>query len=105
MTPIVDCNLGKEAVGELETEANKAAQEFCAPKELIEEFLASSQGRILEQDVVEFAEQHSIPPAVFAGQIRHKLQKYNMLTKLLSKYRADILNVAPVVDGWGYMRA
>ena len=100
---LVDCDIGKEAVCELETQANAAAQEFCTPKEILDKFLCESEGRFTETSVQEFAEQNSINPSVMAGQIRHRLSRYNILNKLITKYRSELLRVASKKDGWGYV--
>ena len=100
---LVDCDLGKDSVGELEDQANAAAQEFCTPKDVLNQFLSESDGRFNESSVKAFAEQNSINPAVMAGQIRHRLSRYNILNKLITKYRSELLAVAPKKDGWGYV--
>lgn len=84
-----------------ERDANSAAQEFCAPKLLTEQFIAESNGRFTEDSVVQFAEQHGLLPSVLAGQVRHKLNRYNILNKLQRHIRDELVEAAPIVDGWG----
>lgn len=99
----VDCDIGKDAVTTLEKEANEKAQEFCTPKAILDKFLSDSDGRFTEASVKEFAEKNSINPSVMAGQIRHRLSRYNILNKLITKYRSELLKVADKKDGWGYV--
>lgn len=99
---LVDCDIGK-VVDELETEANAKAQEFCMPKGILDKFLSDSDGHFSEATVKEFAEKNSINPSVMAGQIRYRLSRYNILNKLITKYRSELLKVANKKDGWGYV--
>lgn len=101
----VDCDLGKKAIHKLEDEANAIAQEFCAPAKLVERFLLGCNGRITESTVAKYAKENKINPAVLAGQIRHRLARYNILNKMLTKYREELLLTAPKKDGWGYVAA
>ncbi len=90
-----------EAIRSCEKEANTAAQEFCVPSHLTDQFISESNGRFSESDVVKFAEQHDLLPSVLAGQIRHKLNRYNILNKLQRHIRDNLVEAAPIVDGWG----
>nr|DAV89545.1 MAG TPA: IrrE protein [Caudoviricetes sp.] len=98
----VDCDMGSgNQTRELEIEANVKAQEFCAPSHLVDQFIQQANGRLSETSVESFARQNGILPAVLAGQIRHKLSKYNILAKLITSFRKELIDNAPVVDGWG----
>ena len=85
----------------LEIRANEAAQEFCAPSALTDQFILKSNGRFVDEEAIEFAKQNNLLPSALAGQIRHKLSRYNILNKLLLPIREQLVEVAPVVDGWG----
>lgn len=91
----------EDVIHQTELDANHAASEFCAPSRLTEEFIATSNGRFFDQEVKAFAEFHRLLPSALAGQIRHKLNRYNILNKLLKPIRENIVSAAPVVDGWG----
>ena len=98
----VDYDMGTgNQTKELEIEANKKAQEFCAPSCLVERFINQANGRLSEKSVEAFANENGMLASVLAGQIRHKLSKYNILTKLITPFRKDLVEKAPVVDGWG----
>lgn len=100
----VDYDMGSgNQTKELEIEANTKAQEFCAPSYLVDKFIQQANGRLSETSVESFARENGILPAVLAGQIRHKLSKYNILAKLITSFRKELLGNAPVVDGWGIM--
>lgn len=104
LQPVIDCDIGKESVCALESQANRVAQEFCAPESSIDEFLKTSGGRISNESVESFAKDKQLNVAVLAGQIRHRLRRYNVLNKLLTSYREDLLSSAPIVEGWGIVR-
>lgn len=91
----------KDSIDQCEEEANLAAQEFCAPHELTEKFIAQSNGLFREEKVVQFAKNNNLLPSALAGQIRHKLNRYNILSKLLTPVREKVVQAAPIVDGWG----
>lgn len=98
----VDYDMGSgNQTKELEIEANGKAQEFCAPSHLVDKFIQQANGRLSETSVESFARQNGILPAVLAGQIRHKLSKYNILAKLITSFRKELIDNTPVVDGWG----
>ena len=98
----VDYDMGSgNQTKELEIEANVKAQEFCAPSHLVDQFIQQANGRLSETSVESFARQNGILPAVLAGQIRHRLSKYNILAKLITSFRRELIDNAPVVDGWG----
>lgn len=87
------------AVAKQEDEANKFAQEFCCPKKLIESFLDDSI--LTNQSVEAFAKEHNLNTSAVAGQIRYRLNRYNILGRLIKPIRNHLLEAAPCVDGWG----
>lgn len=99
----LDENLGSNTIGLLKKElsANKAASAFCAPQELVEDFIGKSGGRLREAEVAMFANQNKLLAGAFAGQIQHRLNRYNILRNLLKPIRESIISEAPMVDGWG----
>ena len=105
VNPKIDEDIGSETIDSLESVANAAAQEFCAPKKIVDRYLEQSQGKIIDEDVKEFASKNGILPAAMAGQIRFRLSKYNILNRLIGKFREDLLRSATVKDGWGYVSA
>lgn len=103
-TPILDDDLLSQEVDKLlgyERSANIAAREFCVPEELTFQCIEESKGFLTDLGVHCFAERHELSPCVLAGQIRHKLNRYNILTKLMTPIRASLIECAPMVEGWG----
>ena len=102
----VDYDMGSgNQTKKFEVEANDKAQEFCAPRHLVERFITQANGRLSEKNVEAFARENNMLAAVLAGQIRHRLSKYNILTKLQTPFRKELVEKAPVVDGWGIVPA
>jgi HTH-type transcriptional regulator/antitoxin HigA len=82
-----------------EAAANKAASEFCIPRQQLNSFLLRKGQFISEQDVIAFAARLEIHPAIVVGQIQHERQKYGWLRK----YQTSIRNYLfgwKYVDGW-----
>jgi HTH-type transcriptional regulator / antitoxin HigA len=80
--------------------ANRAAAEFCIPRDKLESFLARKGKFISEQDVIAFAARLEIHPAIVVGQIQHRQQKYGWLRKYQTSIRNHLLDWE-FVDGWG----
>ena len=53
-----------------------------------------------ERDVVGFARRVQRHPGIVVGQLQHRIQRYDFLTRLKAKVRQYLLP-ATVVDGWG----
>lgn len=98
-----ELRMGMSEVNNLEDDANKVAAEFCISSELVQQFIEDSNGRITDEEVKAFSEEKGVNPAVLAGQIRHRLGKYNILNKLLPSYRNELLETGLLKDGWGYV--
>ena len=99
----VDCELGKASngtVNQYEDEANQAAQDFCLSEDLYSRLVRETTS-LSADTIVRFAAKNGLNPSVLAGQVRHRLSKYNILTTLMQAFRKDLLKVAQGVDGWG----
>lgn len=79
--------------------ANRAAAEFCVPRDKLESFLVRKGKFISEQDVIAFAARLEIHPAIVVGQIQHRQQKYGWLRKYQTSIRNHLMNWE-FVDGW-----
>ena len=86
---------------EEEVRANKAAAEFCVPKQQLDSFLARKGPFISEQDVLAFAARMEIHPAIVVGQVQHKTKKYAWLRKYQTSIREYLFDWK-LVDGWGH---
>lgn len=80
--------------------ANAAAADFCVPTEKLNSFLARKHPFYYEKDVIAFARLLNRHPGLVVGQMQHKLERYDYLTRYLVKVRQFVLP-GSVADGWG----
>lgn len=80
--------------------ANIAAREFCVPKEQMDSFLGRKMTLPSDRDILGFARRLQIHPGIVAGQVRKRLDKWTIFTRMLAKIRMHVTSAA-VVDGWG----
>jgi HTH-type transcriptional regulator/antitoxin HigA len=105
-TEIIDVELEGERAGtgpnvsEEERVANSAAADFCVSKTAMESFIASNSPYFSERGVLEFAHRIGVHPALVVGQIRNHLQRWDYLSRYLTKIRY-VLIASAIVDGWG----
>lgn len=101
---IVDSHLrdsaGSTVVAPEEVAANDAAEEFCVPKEALNNFLARVGTAVSEARVLAFAERLGVHPGLVVGQLQYRLNRYNFLTHHLAKVR-NIVTTAALTDGYG----
>jgi HTH-type transcriptional regulator / antitoxin HigA len=99
--PILDVDIGNDhSVAEEEKLANAAASEFCAPQAKIDSFIARKAPLFPERDFLGLAKILGIHPAMVAGQIQFKTDRYDLFRGHLAKIRDHVLPSA-IVDGWG----
>jgi HTH-type transcriptional regulator/antitoxin HigA len=84
---------------EEESRANKAAAEFCIPRQHLNSFILRKGEFISEQDVLAFAARMEIHPSIVIGQIQHKRKKYGWLRKYQTSIR-NYLFEWKFIDGW-----
>ena len=89
-----------DGIAEEERIANQAAAEFCVPQRQLQSFIARKAPVYADRDIVGFARTLQIHPGLVAGQLRHKLNRYDRFTTHLVKIRSTIAPSASV-DGWG----
>jgi HTH-type transcriptional regulator/antitoxin HigA len=80
--------------------ANKAAAEFCVPREKLENFIARKAPMFSERDIRGFAANLKIHPGIVAGQLQHETERYDLFRNHLVKIRS-IVTPNAYVDGWG----
>jgi HTH-type transcriptional regulator/antitoxin HigA len=85
---------------EQERLANDAAADFCVPKKEMTSFILRKQPFFAERDIIGFAGRLKIHPGLVAGQLRHKLNRWDLFSKHLAKIRFAVAPSA-TVDGWG----
>lgn len=93
MTDLTNERLQEEEI------ANLAARDFCVPIDQMDDFINRKKPFFIEQDIVGFARKLQIHPGIVAGQLRKRLNKWNLFTKMLVKIRHNITSEA-VADGW-----
>jgi HTH-type transcriptional regulator/antitoxin HigA len=88
-------------VGDQETKANRAAEEFCVPREILDDFIENVGPFYSSAGIMAFAERVDVHPGIVVGQLhnRHKLP-FTHHKKLLASVRSFVIGTA-VTDGWG----
>jgi HTH-type transcriptional regulator / antitoxin HigA len=104
--PLVDSDLelagdGSNAhVPDEERIANTAASSFCVSQQALENFIARKAPLFAERDLLGFARIQQIHPGLVAGQIRRRVDRYDLFTKHLVKIKSIVAPCA-IADGWG----
>ncbi|MBX3327721.1 MAG: HigA family addiction module antidote protein [Nitrospira sp.] len=80
--------------------ANAAASEFCVPEHEMDSFIKRKSPFFSDRDVLGLAKRLQVHPGVVAGQLRRRLDKWSIFSKMLVRVRNHALSGA-VVDGWG----
>jgi len=80
--------------------ANEAAANFCVPRQAMERFIARKSPFFASRDIVGFARTLQIHPGLIAGQLQHRIDRYDRFRSHLVKIRFAVAPSA-VVDGWG----
>ncbi len=102
----VDAELDREnggtgaAICEQERQANAAALDFCVPKADMDDFFLRKRPFFYDKDIVNFARRIKVHPGLVAGQLRHRLNRWDLYQAHLAPLRSVILPVARI-DGWG----
>jgi HTH-type transcriptional regulator/antitoxin HigA len=99
---VIDSDLegSTQDLPEQERVANEAAADFCVPKKEMASFILRKQPFFAERDIVGFAGRLNLHPGLVAGQLRHKLNRWDLFSKHLAKIRFAVAPSA-TVDGWG----
>jgi HTH-type transcriptional regulator/antitoxin HigA len=104
--PTVDHDLEGERAGQSsslppeERAANAAGANLCVPHEEMESFYIRKNPFFSERDILGFARRVQRHPGIVIGQLQHRIQRYDYLTRLKAKVR-QFLFPASLVDGWG----
>jgi len=103
---IIDIDVEKDAANlsgpraEEERIANIAAREFCVPKAEMDSFLERKITMPSDRDILGFAKRLQVHPGIVAGQLRKRMDRWDIFSKMLAKIRPHVTSAA-VVDGWG----
>lgn len=87
-------------VSEEERIANEAAADFCLPQKSLDNFIARKEPFFAERDIAGFARTLNIHPGLVAGQLQHRIERYDLFRNHLAKIR-HIVAPSALVDGWG----
>jgi len=90
----------RDSLSDEERLADAAAAAFCIPPKDVEVFIARKAPYISERDVLGLAARLGVHPGIVAGQVRKRLNRWNIFTRHLVKIRHAVSQAA-VVDGWG----
>ena len=85
---------------EQERRANAAASAFCVPPNELEDFVARKGPLFTDENIRQFAHRLNLHSGLVAGQLRRRLEKWNLYVKHLAKIRHAVLGTA-LVDGFG----
>lgn len=83
-----------------ERQANSAAAEFCVPQKMMDAFIARKAPLFAERDILAFAKMASVHPGLIAGQLRHRIGRYDRFGSHITKIRSIVAPNA-IRDGWG----
>lgn len=87
-------------IADEERVANAAAADFCVPQTEMDKFITRKAPFFAERDILGFAKTIDVHPGLVAGQIRHRIQRYDRFHSHLVKIRATVTPNAHS-DGWG----
>ncbi|WP_439638335.1 helix-turn-helix domain-containing protein [Nevskia sp.] len=87
-------------VPEQERNANKEAADYCVPIREMESFFLRKNPFFSERDLLGFAKRMQVHPGIVAGQLRRRLNRWDLFSKHLVKIRQSVLSTA-MCDGWG----
>lgn len=84
-----------------EREADAFAMEQLVPRRDMERFIAESQSRYSDRDIVAFAESIGVHPGIVVGQLHHRQElSFSSYRDMLEPVR-EVVTAAAVTDGWG----
>jgi HTH-type transcriptional regulator/antitoxin HigA len=87
-------------VADEERVANEAAAEFCVSQKSLERFIIRKEPFFAERDILGFARTLNIHPGLVAGQLQHRINRYDLFRNHLARIR-HIVAPSALVDGWG----
>jgi len=89
-----------ENIAEEERLANEAAIDFCVPQKTLEGFVARKYPFFNDRDILGLSNTLKIHPGLIAGQLQHRINRYDRFRQYLVKIRA-VVTPSAIVDGWG----
>jgi HTH-type transcriptional regulator / antitoxin HigA len=89
-----------DSIPQEERIANEAAAEFCVPQSSLKKFIALKAPFFAERDILGFARTIGVHPGIVAGQLQHRISRYDLFRNHLVKIRSAVVPNA-MADGWG----
>jgi HTH-type transcriptional regulator / antitoxin HigA len=80
--------------------ANAAAQEYCVPKTMMDQFVSRKSPFFTERDMLGFAKILGVHPGIVAGQLQRRTERYDRFRQYLVSIRSNVIG-GSAVDGWG----
>lgn len=87
-----------------ERKANAAASDFCVSRAALNDFVARVGPLYSRTRVLNFARVHKVHPGLVAGQLQHRIKRYDLFRATLVPIRHFITPTA-ITDGFGHFRA
>ncbi len=105
-TPKIDADIdgeagSKGAVSDEERVANDAASDFCVPRGELDSFISRKQPFFSERDLLGFANRLQVHPGIVAGQLRKRLNRWDLFSRWVNVKVRYAVAPSAVVDGWG----
>lgn len=85
---------------EQEREANRAAANFCVPREELEDFVLRVGPYFSERRILGFSHRLERHPGIVVGQLQHRTERWSLLRKHQVKIREHLVPFA-MTDGYG----
>lgn len=102
--PVIDTeqelDLNATDIPEQEQIANRAAANFCVPKDEMDSFYVRKNPYFSRRAVITFAKRMRIHPGLVVGQLHFRMQRWDYLRDLQVKAREHLARTA-LIDGWG----
>lgn len=89
-----------EEISEQERNANRAASDYCVSIKEMDSFFLRKSPFFSERDLLGFAKRMQVHPGIVAGQLRRRLDRWDLFTRHLAKVRQAVISTA-LSDGWG----
>lgn len=92
----------REDLSPREQAANNAAAEFCVPQKELDSFMLRKGPLFSRKQVLAFAKTLRLHPGLVAGQLRRRLDRWDLFGEMLVPIRSTITPVA-MTDGYGHV--
>ena len=86
---------------EAEKEANSAAEDFCVPKEAMDDFILRHDPMYSTKSFIGFSRIVKRHPGIVAGQLQHKIGRPELFKKFQPRVR-EIITQTALTDGYGH---